>query len=83
MRYPSFRFAIARVFLMQYNSMQPQNIVEYEERRRVKALLQREKLIRDLGIANQLSRLLPTADSQGSCPLQSQVTGLPRATPHS
>lgn len=47
---------------MQYNSMQPQDIVEHEEKRRVNALLQREKLIRDLGITDQLSRLLPTTE---------------------
>ncbi|XP_027601237.1 tubulin polyglutamylase TTLL6 isoform X3 [Pipra filicauda] len=58
---------------VQYDSMQPQDIVEHEEKRRVTALLQREKLIRDLGITNQLSRLLPTADSQGSCTLRSQL----------
>ncbi|XP_029814616.1 guanosine-3',5'-bis(diphosphate) 3'-pyrophosphohydrolase MESH1 [Manacus vitellinus] len=58
---------------VQYDSMQPQDIVEHEEKRRVNALLQREKLIRDLGITNQLSRLLPTADSQGSCTLRSQL----------
>ncbi|XP_068059523.1 tubulin polyglutamylase TTLL13-like isoform X2 [Anomalospiza imberbis] len=58
---------------MQYNSMQPQNIVAHEEKRRVNALLQREKLIRDLGITEQLSQLLRTADTQGSCALQSQL----------
>lgn len=77
---------------MQYNSMQPQDIVEHEEKRRVNALLQREKLIRDLGITDQLSRLLPTAEggslphlriphTQGSCTLRSQVMGLPEP-PH-
>ncbi|NXD04450.1 TTL13 polyglutamylase, partial [Certhia familiaris] len=58
---------------VQYNSMQPQDIVEHEERRRVDALLQREKLIRDLGITDQLSRLLPSADTQGPCALQRQL----------
>ncbi|XP_050165358.1 tubulin polyglutamylase TTLL13-like isoform X2 [Myiozetetes cayanensis] len=58
---------------VQYDSMQPQDIVEHEEKRRVNALLQREKLIRDLGITSQLSRLLPTANSQGSCTLRSQL----------
>ncbi|KFP35717.1 Tubulin polyglutamylase TTLL13, partial [Chlamydotis macqueenii] len=43
---------------MQYDSMQPQDIVEDEEKRRVSALLQRENLIRGLGIINQLSQLL-------------------------
>ncbi|XP_041320948.1 neugrin isoform X1 [Pyrgilauda ruficollis] len=58
---------------VQYNSMQPQNIVEHEEKRRVSALLQRERQIRGLGIAELLSRLLPTPHSQGSCTLQSQL----------
>ncbi|XP_072790104.1 tubulin polyglutamylase TTLL13 [Taeniopygia guttata] len=58
---------------MQYNSMQPQNIVAHEEKSRVNALLQREKLIRDLGITEQLSQLLSTADAQGSCALQGQL----------
>ncbi|XP_068059524.1 tubulin polyglutamylase TTLL13-like isoform X3 [Anomalospiza imberbis] len=62
-----------KVQRMQYNSMQPQNIVAHEEKRRVNALLQREKLIRDLGITEQLSQLLRTADTQGSCALQSQL----------
>lgn len=68
---------------IQYNSMQPQDIVEHEERRRVNSLLRRERLIQKLGIIDQLSRLLPTADTQESCALQSQVMALPRATPHS
>ncbi|XP_010083998.1 PREDICTED: tubulin polyglutamylase TTLL6, partial [Pterocles gutturalis] len=46
---------------MQYNSMQPQDIVEKEERRRVNTLQQRKNLIRGLGIVEQLSRLLPAA----------------------
>ncbi|XP_041275008.1 tubulin polyglutamylase TTLL6 isoform X2 [Onychostruthus taczanowskii] len=58
---------------VQYNSMQPQSIVEHEEKRRVSALLQRERQIRGLGIAELLSRLLPTPHSQGSCTLQSQL----------
>ncbi|KAM9637524.1 tubulin polyglutamylase TTLL13 [Morphnus guianensis] len=56
---------------MQYDSMQPQDIVEDEEKKRVNALLQRENLIRGLGIIDQLSQLLPTtdrpADTQRSC----------------
>lgn len=56
---------------MQYDSMQPQDIVEDEEKKRVNALLQRENLIRGLGIIDQLSQLLPTtdrpADTQKSC----------------
>ncbi|XP_054025186.1 tubulin polyglutamylase TTLL13 [Dryobates pubescens] len=55
----------------QYNSTQPQDIVEYEEKRRVKALLQREKLIRGLGFIHQLCQLLPIAPrpahTQRSC----------------
>ncbi|KFQ46951.1 Tubulin polyglutamylase TTLL13, partial [Nestor notabilis] len=43
---------------MQVNSMQPQDIVENEEKKRVNALLQRENLIRSLGIIEQLSHLL-------------------------
>nr|XP_041574368.1 neugrin isoform X4 [Taeniopygia guttata] len=62
-----------KVQRMQYNSMQPQNIVAHEEKSRVNALLQREKLIRDLGITEQLSQLLSTADTQGSCALQGQL----------
>ncbi|XP_006885278.1 PREDICTED: tubulin polyglutamylase TTLL13-like [Elephantulus edwardii] len=40
------------------DTMQPQEIVEEEERERTKALLQREKLIRSLGITELLSRML-------------------------
>lgn len=67
---------------MQYNSMKPQNIVEHEEKRRVNALLLREKQIRGLGITELLAQLLPTAETQRPCVLQSQVTALPTATPH-
>lgn len=65
---------------MQYDSMQPQDIVENEEKKRVNALLQREKLIRGLGIIDQLCQLLPTtdrpADTWGSDTIlsKSQVT---------
>ncbi|XP_064013888.1 tubulin polyglutamylase TTLL13 isoform X2 [Pogoniulus pusillus] len=56
---------------MQYDSTQPQDIVEHEEKRRVKALLQRENLIRGLGLIHQLCQLLPAAPrpahTQGSC----------------
>lgn len=38
--------------------MRPQDIVEEEEMERIKALLQRENLIRSLGIVEQLTRLL-------------------------
>ncbi|XP_050834689.1 tubulin polyglutamylase TTLL13 isoform X2 [Serinus canaria] len=52
---------------IQYNSLKPQNIVEHEEKRRVNALLLREKQIRGLGITELLSRLLPVADTQRPC----------------
>ncbi|XP_009873212.1 PREDICTED: tubulin polyglutamylase TTLL6, partial [Apaloderma vittatum] len=45
-----------------YDSTQPQDIVEREEKRRVNALLQRENRIRRLGIIDQLSQLLPKTD---------------------
>ncbi|XP_054069863.1 tubulin polyglutamylase TTLL13 isoform X4 [Rissa tridactyla] len=51
-----------KIQCMQYDSMQPQDIVENEEKKRVNALLQREKLIRGLGIIDQLCQLLPTTD---------------------
>lgn len=38
--------------------MHPQEIVEEEELERMKALLQRENLIRSLGIVEQLTRML-------------------------
>ncbi|KAG8516338.1 Tubulin polyglutamylase TTLL13 [Galemys pyrenaicus] len=40
------------------DTMQPQAIVEEEELERMKALLQRENLIRSLGIVEQLTRML-------------------------
>ncbi|KAM6202402.1 LOW QUALITY PROTEIN: tubulin polyglutamylase TTLL13 [Rhynchocyon petersi] len=40
------------------DTMQPQDIVEEEELARMKALLQRENLIRSLGIVEQLNRML-------------------------
>nr|XP_023408783.1 tubulin polyglutamylase TTLL13P [Loxodonta africana] len=40
------------------DTMQPQEIVEEEELERMKALLQRENLIRNLGIVEQLNRML-------------------------
>ncbi|XP_068552182.1 tubulin polyglutamylase TTLL13 isoform X1 [Anas acuta] len=62
---------------VQYDSMQPQDIVEDEEKKRVNALRKRENLIRGLGIANQLSRLLPRTDSstdtQRSSPVTSEI----------
>ncbi|CAN8187256.1 unnamed protein product [Coccothraustes coccothraustes] len=62
-----------KVQRIQYNSMKPQNIVEHEEKRRVNALLLREKQIRGLGITELLSRLLPAADTQRPYMLQSQL----------
>ncbi|XP_046511049.1 tubulin polyglutamylase TTLL13 [Equus quagga] len=47
------------------DTMQPQDIVEEEELERMKALLQRENLIRSLGIVEQLTRMLhPTQRGQ-------------------
>ncbi|KAM5206892.1 LOW QUALITY PROTEIN: tubulin polyglutamylase TTLL13 [Hipposideros larvatus] len=40
------------------DSMQPQEIVEEEELERMKALLQRENLIRSLGVVEQITRML-------------------------
>nr|XP_047902228.1 tubulin polyglutamylase TTLL13 isoform X2 [Anser cygnoides] len=62
---------------VQYDSMQPQDIVEDEEKKRVNALLKRKNLIRGLGIIDQLSRLLPTTDrstdTQRSSPVTSKI----------
>ncbi|XP_061302466.1 tubulin polyglutamylase TTLL13 isoform X2 [Pezoporus flaviventris] len=64
----------------QVDSTQPQDIVANEEKKRINALLQRENLIRSLGIIDQLSRLQPApqppADMQRSLPAdcKSQVT---------
>ncbi|XP_004708158.2 tubulin polyglutamylase TTLL13P [Echinops telfairi] len=46
--------------LLPVDTMQPQEIVEEEELERMKALLQRENLIRSLGIVEQLNRMLHT-----------------------
>lgn len=60
--------------------MQPQDIVEEEEKRRVNALLQREKLIRRLRVVDQLCQRLPmshrAAGAQAACTMlpSSQVT---------
>ncbi|XP_031242971.1 tubulin polyglutamylase TTLL13 isoform X3 [Mastomys coucha] len=43
---------------VQLDTMQPQDIVEEEELERMKLLLQRENLIRSLGIVEQLTRML-------------------------
>ncbi|XP_056662231.1 tubulin polyglutamylase TTLL13 isoform X2 [Monodelphis domestica] len=54
---------------VQVDTMQPQDIVEEEELERMKSLLQRENLIRSLGIVDQLTRLLhPTQRSQNKFP---------------
>ncbi|XP_023042891.1 tubulin polyglutamylase TTLL13P [Piliocolobus tephrosceles] len=45
------------LLLGQLDTMRPQQIVEEEELERMKALLQRETLIRSLGIVEQLTRL--------------------------
>ncbi|CAM9408760.1 unnamed protein product [Bubo scandiacus] len=63
----------------QYDSTQPQDIVEHEEKKRVNGLLQREKLIRGLGIVDQLSQLLPTADRPADTPTSCAV--IPRSQP--
>lgn len=45
--------------------MQPQEIVEEEELERMKALMQRETLIRSMGVVQQLTRMLhPSQQSQ-------------------
>ncbi|KAM9275351.1 tubulin polyglutamylase TTLL13 [Morus bassanus] len=74
--YRSTRTWDRKVRHMQYDSMQPQDIVEDEEKKRVNALLRRENLIRGLGIIDQLSQLLSTtnrpADTQRSCTIISK-----------
>ncbi|XP_054372188.1 tubulin polyglutamylase TTLL13 isoform X1 [Molothrus ater] len=62
-----------KVQRVQYNSMKPQNIVEHEEKRRVNALLLREKQIRGLGITELLSQLLPAAETQRPYVMESQL----------
>ncbi|XP_062439848.1 tubulin polyglutamylase TTLL13 isoform X3 [Rhea pennata] len=85
--YRSTRMWDRKMQQMQYDSMQPQDIVEKEEQKRVKALLQRENLIRSLGIVDQLSWLIPTihrsTNNHSSCTVISKnqnwatgVTGL-------
>ncbi|XP_051837056.1 tubulin polyglutamylase TTLL13 isoform X2 [Antechinus flavipes] len=54
---------------VQVDTMQPQEIVEEEELERLKSLLQRENLIRSLGIVDQLTRMLhPTQRPQNKFP---------------
>nr|XP_048721837.1 tubulin polyglutamylase TTLL13 isoform X3 [Caretta caretta] len=60
--YSSTRTCNRKMQQMVFDSMRPQDIVEDEEVERIKALLQRENLIRGLGIVDQLSRLLHTAE---------------------
>lgn len=66
---------------MQYDSMQPQDIVEDEEKKRVNALLQRENLIRGLGIIDQLSQLLPTTDRPADTQQSGAVLSKSQVTP--
>ncbi|XP_065590216.1 tubulin polyglutamylase TTLL13 isoform X1 [Cyrtonyx montezumae] len=62
---------------VQYDSMQPQDILENEEKKRVSALARRKNLIRGLGIIDQLCQLLPTAerssDTHGPCSDTSKI----------
>ncbi|XP_043349925.1 tubulin polyglutamylase TTLL13-like isoform X7 [Dermochelys coriacea] len=60
--YSSTRTCDRKMQQMVFDSMRPQEIVEDEEVERIKALLQRENLIRGLGIVDQLSRLLHTTE---------------------
>ncbi|XP_010141021.1 PREDICTED: tubulin polyglutamylase TTLL6, partial [Buceros rhinoceros silvestris] len=69
--YRSTRMRDRKAQHVQYDSMQPQDIMEEEEKRRVNALLQRENLIRRLRIIDQLCQRLPmthrAAGTQGAC----------------
>ncbi|XP_040536285.1 tubulin polyglutamylase TTLL13P isoform X3 [Gallus gallus] len=62
---------------VQYDSMQPQDILENEEKKRVNALARRKNLIQGLGIVDQLSRLLPTtersSDTHRACTVTSEI----------
>ncbi|XP_042685555.1 tubulin polyglutamylase TTLL6 isoform X3 [Centrocercus urophasianus] len=62
---------------VQYDSMQPQDILENEEKKRVNALARRKNLIQGLGIVDQLSQLLPTtersSDSHRPCAVTSEI----------
>ncbi|XP_052528607.1 tubulin polyglutamylase TTLL13-like isoform X5 [Tympanuchus pallidicinctus] len=62
---------------VQYDSMQPQDILENEEKKRVNALARRKNLIQGLGIVDQLSQLLPTtgrsSDSHRPCAVTSEM----------
>jgi len=57
--------------------MQPQDILENEEKKRVNALARRKNLIQGLGIVDQLSRLLPTtersSDTHRACTVTSEI----------
>uniref|UniRef100_A0A663MSY8 Tubulin tyrosine ligase like 6 n=1 Tax=Athene cunicularia TaxID=194338 RepID=A0A663MSY8_ATHCN len=64
----------------QYDSTQPQDIVEHEEKKRVNALLQRENLIRGMGIVDQLSLLLPTADRLADTPTSCTIISRTQVT---
>uniref|UniRef100_G1NDW0 Tubulin tyrosine ligase like 6 n=1 Tax=Meleagris gallopavo TaxID=9103 RepID=G1NDW0_MELGA len=75
---------------VQYDSMQPQDILENEEKKRVNALARRKNLIQGLGIVDQLSQLLPTAESSSDnhrpCTVTSEIQPPPMTgeepTPH-
>ncbi|XP_031443823.1 tubulin polyglutamylase TTLL6 isoform X2 [Phasianus colchicus] len=62
---------------VQYDSMQPQDILENEEKKRVNALARRKNLIQGLGIADQLSQVLPTtersSDNHRPCTVTSKI----------
>uniref|UniRef100_A0A8C9EUF0 Tubulin tyrosine ligase like 6 n=1 Tax=Pavo cristatus TaxID=9049 RepID=A0A8C9EUF0_PAVCR len=62
---------------VQYDSMQPQDILENEEKKRVNALARRKNLIQGLGIVDQLSQLLPTtersSDTHRACTVTSEI----------
>ncbi|XP_013924705.1 PREDICTED: tubulin polyglutamylase TTLL13-like isoform X4 [Thamnophis sirtalis] len=66
---------------LQYDSMTPQAIVEEEEVERVKALLRRENLIRGLGIVDQLTRLLRSAEPK-SVEVQRPHINVSECQPH-
>uniref|UniRef100_A0A673TYG5 Uncharacterized protein n=1 Tax=Suricata suricatta TaxID=37032 RepID=A0A673TYG5_SURSU len=69
------------------DTMHPQEIVEEEELERTKALLQRENLIRSLGIVEQLTRMLhPSHRGQrnlSKCPPRFHQDGLGSQEPQS
>lgn len=62
---------------VQYDSMQPQDILEDEEKKRVHALARRKKLIQGLGIIDLLSQILPTtekpSDTHRTCTVTAEI----------